>query len=246
MSIAIASQNVQFENILAIIFDKDGTLEDSAAYWRMVGSERARLIDAQIPGVGEPLMMAFGIIDNNLNPQGLMAVGSRRENEIAAAAYIAETGRSWHESLEIAHSAFEEVAESKYLAKNSRTAPLYNDVRETFKSFNARGLKIGILSADSTKAIEEFVSKHELDDYVHICAGTDDEITKPDPQLYLQTCQGLGLLPEQTIVVGDSELDMAMGKAAKVSAAVGICRQQNLVLNSADITIENLREIQAL
>jgi phosphoglycolate phosphatase len=51
----------------------------------------------------------FGIEGDTLDPTGLMAVGSRRENEIAAAAYIAETGRGWIESLAIARSAFEEA-----------------------------------------------------------------------------------------------------------------------------------------
>ena len=88
-----------FRNIEAVIFDKDGTLEDSQSYLRELGIKRARLIDAQIPGIGEPLLMAFGMQNNQLDPAGLMAVGSRHENEIAAAAYIAETGRSWFESL---------------------------------------------------------------------------------------------------------------------------------------------------
>ncbi|MGB5712898.1 MAG: HAD family hydrolase, partial [Waterburya sp.] len=129
MSIAIACQDIIFKDIVAIIFDKDGTLENSREFWREVGTERARLIDAQIPGVGEPLMMAFGILNNTLDPQGLMAVGSRQENEIAAAAYIAETGKSWHEARRIAESAFTEISESKYLIKTTQSAPLFDDVR---------------------------------------------------------------------------------------------------------------------
>ena len=68
------------------LFDKDGTLEDSAAYLRNLGQKRSRLIDAQIPGTQDPLLMAFGIDRDCLDPTGLLAVGSRRENEIAAAA----------------------------------------------------------------------------------------------------------------------------------------------------------------
>ena len=101
-----------FENITGIIFDKDGTLSDSQSYLKELARKRARLIDAQVPGVGEPLLMSFGMIDDKLDPAGLLAVGSNHENAIAAAAYIAETGRSWFDSLEIAKKAFVE-AESK-------------------------------------------------------------------------------------------------------------------------------------
>ena len=246
MSIAIACPNIKYENIAAIIFDKDGTLENSSAYWRMVGSERARLIDAQIPGVGEPLMMAFGIVDNTLDPQGLMAVGSREENEIAAAAYIAETGRSWSESRQIARSAFTEVAESKYLSKTVKSAPLYKDVRETLHKLSRRGLKIGILSADSTEAVKKFVAEHQLQDYVQLCRGTDNHIVKPNPQLLLQACKDLKVAPEQTLMVGDASVDMIMAKTAKVAGAVAICRDGKSTLADADTQINTLLEIQTL
>lgn len=246
MSIEIACQDLKFNNIVAIIFDKDGTLENSLEFWREVGTERARLIDAQIPGVGEPLKMAFGILDNTLDPQGLMAVGSRYENEIAAAAYIAETGRSWYESRKIAESAFTEVAESKYLTKTSQTAPLYEDAQETLKSLANQGLKIGILSADSTIEVKNFVANHQLQDYIQLCMGVDNEISKPDPRLFWQACERMGALPEQTLMVGDSSGDIIMAKEAKAAGTIGICRYQNSQLDSADVQIKSLLTIQAL
>ena len=245
-SFTIACEDIRFDNITAVIFDKDGTLENSGAYWRLVGSERARLIDAQIPGVGEPLMMAFGIIDDILDPQGLMAVGSYDENEIAAAAYIAETGRSWCESRKIAQAAFNEVAESKYLIKTAKLAPLYNDVRETLQSLTNKGLKIGILSADSTSAVENFVSNHQLHSYIQLSLGANKEITKPDPRLFRQACEALKVTPEQTLMIGDASVDMMMAKSAKAAGAIGICRHQNLRIDLADIQIDTLGKIQAL
>lgn len=247
MSITIACQNREFENIAAVIFDKDGTLENSLGYWREVGIERARLIDAQIPGVGEPLRMAFGILDNTLDPQSLLAVGSRQENEIAAAAYIAETGRSWHESRKIAESAFDEVEESKYLIKTVKSAPLFAEVEQVLKSLSSKRLKIGILSADSTQAITDFVDLHKLQDYIQLCMGTDNKIvTKPDPRFFCQACESLGVAPEETLMVGDSSGDMTMAKTAKAAGAIGICRYQNSLIESADLKVTKLSEIQAL
>ena len=246
MSIAIACPNIKYEKIAAIIFDKDGTLENSNAYWRLVGSERARLIDAQIPGVGEPLLMAFGITDNILDSQGLMAVGSKEENEIAAAAYIAETGRSWHESRQIARSVFAEVAESKYLCKTAESAPLYEDARETLRKLNDQGLRIGILSADTTEAVENFVIEHQLQNYIQLCMGTDQGFAKPNPKFLLQACEDLKVAPEHTLMVGDTSVDMMMAKTAKVAGAIGICRHEKFTLPDADTEINTLLEIEAL
>ncbi|MFO5527080.1 MAG: HAD family hydrolase, partial [Cuspidothrix sp.] len=105
----IKCKNLTFSHIEAVLFDKNGTLEDSESYLRILGQKSARIIDSQIPGIGEPLLMAFGIDGNHLDPAGLMSVASRQETEVAAAAYIAETGRGWFECLKIARQALEEA-----------------------------------------------------------------------------------------------------------------------------------------
>lgn len=107
--------NVAFSDIQAVLFDKNGTLEDSEDFLRSLGQKAVRLIDAQIPGIGEPLSMALGISGDVLDLTGLMAVASRKETEIAAAAYIAETGRGWFDCLKIARQALEEAHE--YIGK---------------------------------------------------------------------------------------------------------------------------------
>lgn len=246
MPIAIAAGNRKFANIAAVVFDKDGTLEDSLAFWRSVGLERARIIDAMVPGVGDPLMMAFGISNDTIDSQGLLAAGSHRENEIAAAAYIAETGKSWYESRQIARSAFAEVSASKYLVKTAQSAPLFTDAKKILKSLLEAGVKIGILSADSTAGVQNFVANHQLQDLIHVCLGIDNAIAKPDPQLFIKICIELEVLPEQALMVGDTSVDMVMAKRAKAAGTIGICRGQNIRLESADVQISSLSEIQAL
>jgi phosphoglycolate phosphatase len=163
----IVCKNVQFTNIQAIIFDKDGTLEDSETYIRSLGQKRSRLIDAQIPGTGEPLLMAFGINGDKLDPTGLLAVASRYESQIAAAAYIAETGRGWLEALEIARHAFAEADK----AIGTTASPLFVGSLEVLKYLSEAGLKLGILSAASTDRVRNFVQTHQLDDYIQLQMG---------------------------------------------------------------------------
>ncbi len=244
--VTIRCRDVTFVNIQAVIFDKDGTLEDSQVFLRELAQKRSRLIDAQIPGIGEPLLMAFGINGNKLDPTGLMAVGSRRECEIAAAAYVAETGRGWLESLAIAKSAFTES--DKYLQETANTSPLFAGSLEVLKFLSEAGLKLGILSAAKTARVEAFVKRHQLEPYIQLQQGVDEGPSKPDPVLFLQACQTLGVEPISTLMVGDSAGDIEMAQRAGAAGCIGICWETPSAahLAAADVVIAQLDEIQVI
>jgi phosphoglycolate phosphatase len=195
--VTIKCGNRTFSNIEAILFDKNGTLEDSEVYLRSLAQKVARMVDAQVPGIGEPLLMAFGINGTSLDPAGLIAVASRRETEVAAAAYIAETGKGWFESLKIARQALEEA--EKYIGKTP--SPLFVGSLEVLKSLKEAGLKLGILSAASTSEVMDFVKNHQLNDYILLEMGVDEGPSKPDPVLFIQACQKLGVEPSATLMV---------------------------------------------
>ncbi|TAG63253.1 MAG: HAD family hydrolase [Oscillatoriales cyanobacterium] len=244
--VTIKCRGISFSNIQAVIFDKDGTLEDSQEFLRHLGMKRSRLVDAQIPGVGEPLQMAFGIEVGKIDPTGLLAVGSRRENEIVAAGYIAETGRGWIESLTIAQRAFDEADQ---MLKSSPPSPLFVGSLEVLKSLSEAGLKLGILSAATTKAVEKLVKAHQLSEYIQLEMGVDSvHLNKPDPKLFLLACERLGVDPAETLMVGDSAGDIQMGKDAGAAGCIGICWGNALVshLEKADVAIASLDEITIL
>ncbi|MEB3343786.1 HAD family hydrolase [Okeania sp.] len=241
----INCRGVIFKDIQAIIFDKDGTLEDSQEDLRNLGQKCSRLIDAKIPGIGEPLLMAFGIDGNNINPTGLMAVGSRRENEIAAAAYVAETGRGWLESLNIVQEAF---AEADQILLQSNPGSLFEGSLEVLKYLSQASIKLGILSADSTIAVQDFVKYYQLNDYIQLEMGVDNGWSKPQPELFLQACQKLGVKPVRTLMVGDSPVDIEMGRKAGAAGCIGICwgKPEAKHLQSADVAIAQLEEIKII
>ncbi|MEH2465127.1 HAD family hydrolase [Nostoc sp.] len=241
--VTIKCGNITFDNIQAILFDKNGTLEDSETYLRSLAQRAARLIDAQVPGIGEPLLMAFGVNGSSLNPAGLIAVASRRETEVACAAYIAETGRGWFESLKIATQALDEA--EKYIEQTP--SPLFVGSLDLLKYLREGGLKLGILSAATTKEVHNFVANHQLNDYIQLEMGVDEGPSKPDPVLFLQACQALEVEPGATLMVGDSVGDMQMARNAKAAGCIGITwvgKSDNI--RGADVVINQLDEIQIL
>lgn len=229
-----------FSNIQAVIFDKDGTLANSQEYLRVLGQKRARLIDAQIPGVQEPLLMAFGFGDDRFNLAGLMAVGTRRENEIAAAAYVAETGRDWMESLALVRQAFAEA--DQIFPRKADHTPLFAGVHPLLQRLSTAQVKLGILSSDSTVNVQDFVQRYQLGSYIQMSMGSG-AISKPDPVLFQQACVAMGVTPRVVLSIGDSDADIQMARAAGAAGVVGVNWESSIQFTGADVVIPNFDAI---
>jgi phosphoglycolate phosphatase len=242
----IQCQQKRFEAIAAVIFDKDGTLADSAELLQTMAKERSQQIEQQVPGVGASLLTAFGFTQGHLNPAGLMAVGSRRENEIAAATYIAATGKGWIDSLAIAQAAF--VAVDQRLPRKATLTPLFPGIHNLLQSLQAANVKLAVLSSDTTANVKDFVQLYQLESYFHLLMGTEQGLTKPDPSLFLRACAALNVLPEETLMVGDSAADVVMAVKAGAAGCIEIQhgRDGAIALPGADIMIAKWAEMQVL
>lgn len=242
--LTIRCGNREFSGIQGIIFDKDGTLEDSRAFWYDRAIARVQALESHIPGLEPLLTKTFGIEANSLNPTGLMAVGNRRENHIAAAGCIASTGQDWLTAMAIAKAAFQ-AADEKVPA---RLNPLYPQCLEVIRYLHTAGLKLAILSSDTTARVEQFVKENGLLSYVTVSHGCDRGLSKPDPLLFQETCQALGTAVDKTLMVGDTKADMEMAKQAKSAGAIAIAWQQenHQDLKLADVVIRELSAIMVI
>jgi phosphoglycolate phosphatase len=77
--------------------------------------------------------------------------------------------------------------------------------------------------------------------------GVDEGPSKPDPVLFLQACQALGVEPSATLMVGDAVGDMQMALNAKAAGCIGITWVgKSDDVRGADVVINQLDEIQIL
>jgi len=254
----VVCQGLTFTKVEAIFFDKDGTLEDSRLFLFKLARARVEAIVAIVPEVEEiatNLLLAFGIGDHlvplqsqdrGIDPQGLMAVGSYEENKLAAAAYIASRGYSWWESQELAEQAFQLAG--REVVPDRQTSPIFPGCLAVIKSLHAAGLKLGIVSADSFQGIKSFVERENISDYFQILLGSDRELSKPNPLLYLKACELIDVDPQTTLMIGDAIADITMAKQAHAQGTIGITWGNPLAkhLSLADLTIDNLAAIRAI
>jgi len=201
------------------LFDKDGTLADVQRYLWQVGEQRIRRVEVQVPGVQDGVRRALGLSQGGIHSAGLMAVGTRRETAIATAACVAATGRDWITALNLVESAFTE-ADQTFRRKADHT-PLLPGCLDLLQRLAKTGVRIGILSSDTTGNVVDFVERHQLNDLIQVCLGAMEDLSKPDPRLLYHACELLGAAAERTLVVGDSLADIQMARAAGVGC-VGV------------------------
>lgn len=251
----IQCREVTFTSVQAVIFDKDGTLANVEAFLSDLADCRSRLIDNQIPGIKASLLRAFGVqlqarqdsLEGYwMNPAGLMAVGSRQENAIAAASYVAATGQDWIQSLNLVCQLFQDADRSSQ-PKAKQTPPLLGAV-PLLQKLTQAGILVGLLSSDSQNNVDEFVANYELSHYFQVAVGVRENLSKSDPKLLEEIFLGLGVAPQQTLMVGDSQADVQIAQAAQMAGCIGMIGGWSLRPNliNANVLIDRLDQIQII
>jgi phosphoglycolate phosphatase len=210
------------EGIEAVLFDKDGTLADTSGFLRLLAQARVKAIQSRIPEVDDRLLLAMGASADRWNSAGLMAVGTREQNGVAAAAYVAETGCSWSTALALVQQAFAE-ADRICGDKALQTWP-YEDTEFCLERLAQSGLDLGILTGDTLGHTQAFLERYDLGQWIQVIGAADTGPAKPDPASVWRLCEQLGIAPDRVLLVGDSAIDMQAAKAAGLAAAIGIDR----------------------
>lgn len=210
----------QFSDIEAIIFDKDGTLADGQAYLVQLGLERSHRLDQQYPGAGDRLQRAFGMDGKFLHPFGLLAAGTRQENAIAVATYLAETGCSWQDALQQAQDIFRNADQA--LPPKANHNPPFPGILTLLEQLSEAGVKLAVLSSDSLENVTAFLEQQHLQHFFQGWMGAEpSKPSKPDPILVDYLCNQLGVSPAATVMVGDTPGDLQMAMAAKMAGSIG-------------------------
>ncbi len=204
--------------IKAILFDKDGTLLDFRATWIPVYRAVARIAAqaAGDDGLAERVLGETGYdsATDTLDPASLLAGGTTAE---ICDRWARATGKSDHAGL------------ATYLRNQMEqhamrfAVPVGDRLPELFTRLRARGLTLGIATMDSEAAARETADALGLTGALDFICGYDSGYgTKPNPGMVLAYCKVNGIEPEQVMMVGDTERDMTMARAAGAGLAVGV------------------------
>ncbi len=120
---------------------------------------------------------------------------------------------------ELFASTFREIFKT---IKDSYSVRLYPHVLDTLTDLKRMEIGMGVASSRSRVSLQEYLSKLHIDDYFQMVVGGGDVRNgkpAPDPVNLILATQGWN--KEETLVVGDMNVDILMGKAAG-SATCGV------------------------
>ncbi len=127
---------------------------------------------------------------------------------------------------------------------------LYEGVLETLEDLHSRGFKIALLTTKAQGQAEQIIEHFKIGKYFSGIYGRRPDLeVKPSPQPLLTICSDLKIAPENTLMVGDSEMDIQCGKnAGAKSCAVtfGYRTKEKLKSEQPDLLIDKMIALNSL
>ena len=184
----------------ACIFDLDGTLTDTLE--SLTYSVNATLKELGFPSITSEQCKSFvGSGARRLIEKALQASGD------AELQYIEEAMQVYGRIFKV------------YCTYN--VVP-YEGIIELLQQLKERGMILSVLSNKPHRQTQDVVATYfEPDVFTYVQGQQDGVPRKPDPTAALLLAEQMGVLPEECVYIGDSDVDMQTGNAAGMES-VGV------------------------
>lgn len=138
--------------------------------------------------------------------------------------------------------------------RNYANAELYSGAEGVLIELKNKGKKMALLTSSYRSWIEKPLRFHNLESYFDIILAKDDVRNgKPDPEIVFQALEKMGGNKDESLIIGDSDLDVKAGKAAGVSTVIfyppnneRFYKRQDLEKENPDYIITDLQELLKL
>lgn len=208
-------------NMKAVLFDVDGTLLDTTEFILQAYEYTLKESQVHVPEIREKMKVLFG--------QTLMKC---YETLVPGGdpAVLCDIHDTWQSS-------------------NLHLVKAFPTVVETVDLLRERGIRVGAVTNRMTTSSRTILAYSNLTEKMETIIGFEDVVhPKPHPEGVLKAISLLGVAPEETVMVGDSEFDILAGKAAR-AVTVGIrtgLHPEAMEQAEPDYVIDRMEELLAI
>ncbi|MGY0469147.1 HAD family hydrolase [Staphylococcus xylosus] len=221
-----------------ILFDKDGTIIYFDRSWMKIGLQ---LVDDFMEvyqdeiGDREAAYAHLGVVNGEIQPGTIMASGALDEMV--------------HAFCDIAGQDVTEWAQSRSQTLVDNRVPenvLVEGIEETLETLKRQGYKMGIVTSDSKKGVEQFLEITKFDHFFDVVISTEaNAVEKPNPEVLNPLFNHYGVAPQDVAIVGDTANDMQTGVNAKLGLKIAVLTGVGLKqeFTNADYIVETANDI---
>jgi phosphoglycolate phosphatase len=98
--------------------------------------------------------------------------------------------------------------------ENPHHTPLFDNAKSLITSLNQQDYFVGVATGKSRQGLNKVLQSTQLGPLFHATRCADECHSKPHPQMIEELMTFLGVRPEQTLMVGDTEYDLQMAHNA--------------------------------
>ncbi|MEM7237124.1 MAG: HAD-IA family hydrolase [Pseudomonadota bacterium] len=177
-----------------VIFDVDGTLVDSQS--SILAAMRGACARAGQPAL--PDAQVLSIVGLSL-PEAMAVLfpGLPAATRITMVEYYKQS------FMELRQRGAAEAA-----------AALYPGARQALETLDKAGYLLSVATGKARRGLDHMIASHDLHGLFIATQTADDAPSKPNPQMVLNCLAATGVDPGQTVLVGDTEFDLDMARAA--------------------------------
>ena len=127
---------------------------------------------------------------------------------------------------------------------------LYGEVRETLDYLKGKKIRISLLTTKVQEQAEKIIEHFKLKSYFDYIMGRREGLAhKPSSEPLLYICKELKVDPSETLMVGDTELDIQCGKKAGAKTCgvlYGYRTREQIEKEKPDLVVKTLKESKIL
>lgn len=115
------------------------------------------------------------------------------------------------------------------------------------KELKRKNFKIALASSSPKKTINIVLDELDIkDEFDAIISGEDFKESKPNPEIYIKTCEILGVRPKDAIAIEDSDYGIESAKNAGLTVIARREDRFNFKQDKADFIVNNLQDIKLI
>ncbi|MBH0088527.1 HAD-IA family hydrolase [Pseudoalteromonas sp. NSLLW218] len=125
--------------------------------------------------------------------------------------------------------------------------PVFANVVGVLNALKEQGIVLAVATGKGRGGLERLLDQSQLRHFFSATRTSDEAQSKPSPDMLYQLLEELGISAQDAVMIGDTQIDMTMAKAAgmdRIGVTMGVHNAQQLNKLSPVATVDNYLQLQ--